>query len=1077
MMADANLLEILDRESKLDNMVIYGNIRCPINKPSFLSDSTGVTEGFFVLVDVLALRCNGVDYFSENSDCQDSKHIYFSKGSIVALITDKSLVGRNVKIYGRSMKGCTIKKQRTNTARDGIVAFAWTKDKGKWCLVPNKVLHFGENDAKGTVLEDYLVGLVNGFSFKHPDSVHSIAEYCGFNDAEPVPLEKVEGFVEYSTDKIDLSKVPLNLTYRLKASSRSEYLEAVGESLKTLKTKSRGFSSDMIRSIKNEVHGEKKADFVGVRSLDSVAKGIVHAFISGIASKYSLPLNNRTKTKGKVFINSFLDNLGSVKFKSDSEEGEPENDSTSKAKDLFKDIDSLKKSIPLNPEVLLPEKVSMLILKDYIKYASLVIGEVTGIGMEEISSNHNSCQVYNELDTLEWFWCLIRNPYLCGLLGSSLNIVDCDRIFCGFSEGYNEEEVTKYRDMLLVLEKIKNASSRSTLIKKRDLLYSKDDYPSLGRRYLEDNGAPYSKDCLIAVSILKGDIIEVSKNSVGLDSNIESVLKDLNDLGITEEVNDGVILTSDLYKEYAIYSILMEKGELETGISDNDIAETVSRFEGMRGFQLESLQKDGIQLIKYKAGVLSGCAGSGKTTTSDCMVEGIKTYLPEHTLRFGAPTGKAARRLAEVVGGNVKTIHSMFGLGLSSEPYITRRGKYSRKNDEGVMYAYILDEMAMSNTGLMYEIVNHLEDNDLVYFLGDIKQLSPIGKGTPFRSLMHFLPCVELGVSKRAAENGKINYNCGLINFVSNDYVVELQEGDDFIIKPCPDADIQLETVNMVRDALTKFDEDDIQVVTGYQTDKYPWSTVQLNPLLQNLLRKPSDILYSYDNQKYMKNDRVIHVKRNAYDMPRYRMIKGSLFEEVPSFGIVNGELGKIVGYTRSTDCTIFNWSEPEYSKEEWKGLDSNIKDLIEKRRNTTVEVRDESNVKDENLYFVVVQVYDVDLKEDVVVLYHANYKEGLSSDYHAKTFVGGDLRYLDLAYALTTHKMQGSQSKSIIIPLGSSSSRNFMNRNMINTMITRASEQVALIGSVRGKNSALTNGRRCTNIEEGEDVLSLLAE
>ena len=67
--------------------------------------------------------------------------------------------------------------------------------------------------------------------------------------------------------------------------------------------------------------------------------------------------------------------------------------------------------------------------------------------------------------------------------------------------------------------------------------------------------------------------------------------------------------------------------------------------------------------------------------------------------------------------------------------------------------------MAMSNTGLMYEIVDNLDEDDLIYFLGDIKQLSPIGKGSPFRSLMHFLPCIELGVSKRAAENGKINYN------------------------------------------------------------------------------------------------------------------------------------------------------------------------------------------------------------------------------------------------------------------------------------------------------------------------------
>ncbi|MGV3076438.1 ATP-dependent DNA helicase [Clostridium baratii] len=831
-------------------------------------------------------------------------------------------------------------------------------------------------------------------------------------------------------------------------------------------------------NIKKKLTEEERDDIVGDRDLKSIAEGKVHSFINGIASRYNLSLSPRTKVKGKEFVDDLLDNISSVKFRNDNSEEEEEVANSSSSKDLFKEIENLKKMISLNPYALSPDLVNIPLLKDYLKYAILVIGEVTGIGLEDIVSNHNSCQIYNELDTVVWFWCLIRNPYLCGLLGSGLNIVDCDKIFCGFSEGYDEEEITKYRDMLLVLDKIKNASSRSTLVNKRRLLSPTDNYPALGRRYLEDNGAPFSKNCLIAVSIMKDDIIEVDKSSVGLSSDIEEVLKDLNELGIIEEVNDGVILSSDLYKEYIIYSTLIEKGEDPTGVTDEDIEETIGLFEKSRGFKLEKLQKDGINLTKYRAGVLSGCAGSGKTTTSDCMVDVIKTFLPGYELKFGAPTGKAARRLAEVVGGNVKTIHSMFGLGLGSDPYIVGRSRNHKKNTEGCNYAYILDEMAMSNSNLMYDIVKNLGKEDLVYFLGDIKQLSPIGKGSPFRSLMHFLPCVELGVSKRAAENGKINYNCGLINFVSDDYIVELQEGEDFIIKPCADADVQVETVNMFKDMLNRFDEDDIQVVTGYQTDKYPWSTVQLNPLLQNLLRKPTDLLYVYNDQKFMRNDRVIHVKRNAYDMPRFRMSgSGSVFEEVPTFGIVNGELGKIVGYVKSTECTIFKWGDVEYSEEEWNKLDPDLKALIEKRKNTSVEIRDESNYKDENMYFVIVQIYDVDLKEDVVVLYHANFKEGLSVDFYSKTFVGGDLKYLDLAYALTTHKMQGSQSKAVIIPLGSSCSSNFMNRNMLNTMITRASDQVALIGSVRGNNSALTNGRRVTNIEEGEDVLGLLAE
>lgn len=1079
-MADANLLEILRIESKLDNMVVFGKIRCAISKPHYLSSNVSVTDGFFALVDVFALRCDGVDYFSKHSNYQDSKHIYFSKGSMVVVINDKELVGKNVRVYGRTLKGCTIKKQKTSNIKDGVVAFAWTKMNGNWCILPNKVLPFGVSDTKGTVLEDYIVSLVNGedFTFTHPSTTDSVLEYEGVEGAESLSFENIKGGFEYSSDNIDLTKISLNLVHRLKANPVSEYADAVGEAVKELKEKKKVYAIDLIDDIKNNVDAEIQGNGVLGEDLDIVAGNIVSGFINNIASRYGFNLDSGVKAKGRLFVDTLLDDMYTVKFSSGEDNS---SDGSDISFDLYKEIESLKRNVPLDHSLLFPERNTIPVLKDYTKFASLVIGCVTGIGVSTMVSNYNSMKRYNDLTLDDWFWCLIRNPYLCGLMGAEFNIHDCDRIYFGFtcmmSGGHDFNDCMKYRDMLLMLDCIKNASSRSTLIGKRDLGNPLDRYPALGKRYLEDNGSPYNKDCRAAVSLVNGGtLVLAEKRVLERNLNVKKVLNDLLVAGLIEEVNDGVILSSDLNKEYVIYSKLIEKGSQLTGISDDEVSETIIEFEKQRGFNLEVLQKDGIYLTKYKAGVLSGCAGSGKTTTSDCMVMAIENHLSGYKLRFGAPTGKAARRLAEVVGGNVKTIHSMFGLGLGGEPYITKKDRFRRKSDEGVSYAYFLDEMAMCNSNLMYEIVDHLNDDDLVYFLGDIKQLSPIGKGSPFRSLMKFLPCVELGVSKRAAANGKINYNVGLINFVSDDRIVELQEGDDFKILPCVDAEIQKNTVNAFSNALSEgYVEDDIQVVTGYQTDKYPWSTVNLNPLLQKLLRKDEEMLYMYNDQKFMRNDRVIHVKRNAYDMQRFKMKDKTTFEEVVTFGVVNGELGKIVGYMRSDMCTIIPWKD-EFSDEQWEDMTPDMRALIEKRREKE-DLRNDSEIKDENTYFIIVQVYDVDLREDVVILYRATYKEELSNDFYARTFSGGDLKYMELAYALTTHKMQGSQNPCIIIPLGSTSSAQFMNRNMLNTMTTRASKKVVLIGSVRGKNSALTNGRRLTNVDDGEDVLGLLCD
>lgn len=1065
-MADANLLKILSSVDKLDNMVVYGNVRCAIAKPTYLSDKVALTDGFFALVDVLALKCNGIDYFSNDANYSDSKHIYFSKGSIVVVLDDKSVIGKNVKVFGRTLKGCSIKKQRTRSPRDGIVAFSWTKVGGAWCISPNKVQIFGDSDVRGTVLEEYVVNLVNGVPFKRPASVDSIMEYDGVSEVNPLVLSEVVGGFDYSTERVDLSSIPMNLVHRLDSTEISEFTQIVGEDVKELLKKVKEYSKNLITVIKDGSN-EDKSDMLEIE-ID-----IVNRFIRGIASKYNLPLSRETKVKGKEFVDDFLDNISISSFRETSQE----NDSSSKmSKEVFKVIEKVRMTVPLDETILSPEKSGIPVLQSYEKYSAMVIGEITGVGVSEIISNYNSISRYNNLNISEWIWCLIRNPYLCGMLGSGLNIWDCDRICLGFSQIEDMQWCLEIRNMLVVLDRIKNVSSRSTLIKKSDILGT-DTYSALGRRYKDNYGYPFSQGCLEAIKIFRDNSIPYMSEVYSESADVNKTLSNLLEIGLVEEVNGDIILTSDLNKEYKIYSTLIEKGNADTGITPDEVLKTIDEFEEKAGFKLEVLQRDGIQLITKKAGVLSGCAGSGKTTTSDCMVMGIQNYLPEYELRFGAPTGKAARRLAEVVGSGVKTIHSMFGLGLSGEPYLYTGGKYIHKNEENAIYAYFLDEMAMCNTNLMYEIVNHLNDEDLIYFLGDIRQLPPIGKGSPFKSLMSFLPCVELGVSKRSAANGNINYNCGLVNFVSDDTLVELQSGDDFITMPCADAEIPNNVLRLFSEFLKTYKEDDIQVITGYQTDRYLWSTTNLNPLLQKMLRRNDDICYVYNNQTFMKNDRVIHVKRNAYDMPRFRRLSDNSFEEVVTFGVVNGELGKIIGCVRSDICTINKWEDRTYTKDELDELSAGYSELLEKRRKTNVDIRDESVVKDEKVYFIVVSVYDVDLQEDVVVLYRANYNENLSNEFYAKTFTGGDLRYLDLAYALTTHKMQGSQNPAIIIPLGSTGSASFINRNMLNTMITRASSVVGLIGSVKGRNSALTNGRRVTNIDDCSDVLSLLIE
>ena len=77
---------------------------------------------------------------------------------------------------------------------------------------------------------------------------------------------------------------------------------------------------------------------------------------------------------------------------------------------------------------------------------------------------------------------------------------------------------------------------------------------------------------------------------------------------------------------------------------------------------------------------------------------------------------------------------------------------------------------------------------------------------------------------------------------------------------------------------------------------------------------------------------------------------------------------------------------------------------------------------------------------------------------------------------------MQGSQAQAVIIPLEKKSNPSFINRNMINTMITRSQGKVSLVGSIGNEySSALSRGRGevALKIKSGQynDLLEKLVE
>lgn len=1102
-MANANLLDVLARQGRtraISNIVVFGRVRCAIQRPELIGNLK-VDNGVFAIIDAYAFKCLGEDYFGQGG-IYDANRVYFTKGSMVIFIDNKKWIGKDVKVYGSSTRrGVNIKQQfKRKTAYDGISALAFTPSGNSYKVIPNKIVELGttDTDVKGTALEDFIVQVVRdkeGIT-QYPVTLDSIMPYEGVIDYEEIQEDEVENAFEYVSDggKIDVTQIKMNLTYHLEGAERSAFADDFAEEIKDMSKKRKQFAEERLRYIDkicendygDEGYDFKELGYTGSEDLlriYQIDRDIKTRFINNIASRYTETIGF-SKVRGSYYVSELL-KIAQVYCNTEDKEVK---------RNLKSMVESLADMVQLDPTVLSgssgTEFDSIPLLNDDRWFALAVIAVTTGVSYDKLSANCSWCGFYFNMSEGMWFYTLIRYPYMLGMLANSLSLVDCDIIYHSYTKFYSKDCLKKenmdMRSNLLFLETLDSASDKDTLIAEWSLKSKQAKYPAIGARYLNKHGFPARSEYLEVLKTLLEERMDLTEREVERLINCNWYTPErkqqLVDKGIVNLVNDNLILESDLEKEYFIYNTLIKKGHEETGISLETIREVIEDFESEKGFKLEVLQKDGIQLVQSKAAVLSGCAGSGKTTTSDCMVEVLKTlpnFETKYELIYCTPTGKACRRLAEVLKGTVRTIHSQFGVGIGGTSYIMPVYSKYKKSDKSKIY--IMDEMAMCPMNLLFEICRNLGDNDFIYFLGDCKQLPPIGKGNPFALLMKILPCVELGVSKRAAEGSDINYNTTLVNCVSDGYVKELNyNSKDFMYRECADAMIPSVVTKIWQQFMdgtmngTKYKEDDIQVITGYQKEDIAFSVPMLNPPLQRLLRRNDNLLFRHVNREFFMNDRVIHLNVNDYNMCRYIEISRGTYECLATTGIVNGEMGKLVGIIRSDMTTFVNFDPQSCIPGEghYENVsEETLKEILKKREEREDSIRDDTKIRNNRMYFVKVQVYDVELGKDVIVLYRAtaHMVEGIT------ILEGSDLSNVDLAYALTTHKMQGSQSQVVILPFGSKCNPRFINRNMINTMITRSQNAVCMVGTILGEDSPVTQGRQYVSPVDCNDVLTLL--
>ena len=122
--------------------------------------------------------------------------------------------------------------------------------------------------------------------------------------------------------------------------------------------------------------------------------------------------------------------------------------------------------------------------------------------------------------------------------------------------------------------------------------------------------------------------------------------------------------------------------------------------------------------------IVTGGPGTGKTATIRLICAAAAEQAA--SIMLVAPTGRAARRMAESTGLEASTIHSALGWVPDQGPTV----------DELEADLLIVDETSMANLELLVTLLRAVGRRTHVVLVGDADQLAPVGAGKPFAELV-----------------------------------------------------------------------------------------------------------------------------------------------------------------------------------------------------------------------------------------------------------------------------------------------------------------------------------------------------
>ncbi|MDJ0720187.1 MAG: ATP-dependent RecD-like DNA helicase [Desulfobacterales bacterium] len=304
----------------------------------------------------------------------------------------------------------------------------------------------------------------------------------------------------------------------------------------------------------------------------------------------------------------------------------------------------------------------------------------------------------------------------------------------------------------------------------------------------------------------------------------------------------------------------------QSGLPPMDPDQALAWVQPHLGIELAAQQKAAVAAaLDTQVLVITGGPGTGKTT----IIKAIVALQARRRARIHltAPTGRAAKRMAEATACRATTIHRLL-------EYSFQKGGFQRNADRPLVAdLVIVDEASMIDIRLMRHLLEALAPGARLILVGDIDQLPSVGPGNVLRDIIASRRFAVATLTKiyRQARSSAIVRNAHRINAGEMPRWANDAAGNDFFFIARDAPEKALDTiVHLVAERMPqRFGLDpvrDIQVLSPMHRGVV--GAANLNRALQMRLNPAAPEL-PRGTHTLRINDKVMQV-RNNYDKDVY---------------------------------------------------------------------------------------------------------------------------------------------------------------------------------------------------------------